>query len=96
MPKVVPPPKTLWLLYAGDVADGNQLIQHCPGAPLRPLSVAVYRRSLPDGISTPIDVGVDNLRHIAPAIHTAALKTPRLNMVRPGASVGMRIAHHAR
>jgi hypothetical protein len=30
-----------WLLYAGDVADGSQLIQHCPRAPSLPLSVAV-------------------------------------------------------
>src|SRR5262249_21651129 len=70
--------------------------RHCPRAPSLPLSFAVYRRSLPDGISTPIDVGVDNFRHIPPAIHTAALKTPRLSRVRPGASVGMQIALHAR
>ena len=39
--------------------------------------------------STPLDVGVDDFRHVAPAIHTAALKTPRLSRVRPGAGVGM-------
>jgi Thiamine pyrophosphate enzyme, C-terminal TPP binding domain len=55
-----------WLLYAGDVADGSQLIQHCPRAPSLPLSVAVYRRPLPVGIATPIDVGVDSFRHATP------------------------------
>ena len=48
------------------------------------------------GMSAPIDVGVDDFRHIAPAIHIAALKTPRLSRVRPGASVGIRIALQTR